>query len=195
MTGFDFKKWCSENGLKQSTMETLEKNDLDSEDALKLVHADDVATLDLTLGQRKLFMQALTLLNGTDPAHKPEEKQSSESAPVTTKTLAHDGGLEDLLKKIGGISKDDPLVTLGATGQPFSTPLEKVDNNPQVFLGTQHQPETKKEGETKPLLIPDFISTATYNGSVEDEQEIGGFADARIVLRAPRSKRKQAQIR
>ena len=175
-------------------METLEKNDLDSEDALKLVQADDVATLDLTLGQRKLFMQALTLLNGTDPAHKPEEKQSSESSPVTTKTLAHDGGLEDLLKKIGGISMDDPLVTLGATGQAFSTPLERVDNNPQVFLGTQHQPQTKKEGETKPLLIPDFISTATYNGSVEDEQEIGGSADAQIVLRAPRSKPKLDNI-
>lgn len=58
MTGFDFKKWCSENGLKQSTMETLEKNDLDSKDAFKLVHADDVATLDLTLRQRELFMQA-----------------------------------------------------------------------------------------------------------------------------------------
>ena len=46
MTGFNFKKWFSENGLKQSTMETLEKNDLDSEDALKLVHADGVAMLD-----------------------------------------------------------------------------------------------------------------------------------------------------
>ena len=80
MTGFDSKKWCSENGLKHSTMETSEKNDLDSEDALKLVHADDVATLHLNLGQRKLLMQALTLLNGTDPARKPEEKQSSESA-------------------------------------------------------------------------------------------------------------------
>ena len=37
MTGFDFKKWCSENGLKQSTVESLEKNDLDSEEVLKLV--------------------------------------------------------------------------------------------------------------------------------------------------------------
>ena len=194
MTGFDFKKWCSENGLKQSTVESLEKNDLDSEEALNLVQADDVATLDLTLGQRKLFMQALKLLSGTNPDQKPEEKHSSESTPVTTKSLANDGGLEDLLKKIGGISMDDPLVTLGATGQPFSTPLERVDNNPQVFLGTQHQPQSKKEGETKPLLIPDFISTATYNGSVEDEQEIGGSADARIVLRAPRSKPKLENI-
>ena len=85
---------------------------------------------------------------------------------------------------------DDPLVTLGATEQPSSMPLEWVDTNPQVFLGTQHQPQSKKEGETKPLLIPDFMSTAAYNGSVEDEQEIGGSVDARIVLRASRSKPK-----
>ena len=41
----------------ENTMEALEKSNLDSEDALKLVHADDVATLDLNLRQRKLFMQ------------------------------------------------------------------------------------------------------------------------------------------
>ena len=59
-----------------------------------------------------------------------------------------------------------------------------------MFLGTQHQAQSKKDGETKPLLIPDFISTANYDGSIEDEQEIGGSACAQIVLRAPRSKRK-----
>ena len=58
-----------------------------------------------------------------------------------------------MLKKVDGISMDDPLLTLGATGQPFSGPLERVDNNPQVFLETQHQAQSKKEGETKPLLI------------------------------------------
>ena len=42
MTGFDFKKWCSENGLKQSTVESLEKNDLDSEEALKLVNKQKI---------------------------------------------------------------------------------------------------------------------------------------------------------
>ena len=74
---------------------------------------------------------------------------------------------------------------LGVTGQPLSMPLERVDNNPQVFLGTQHQPQSKKEGETKPLLIPDFISIATYNG---------GSADAPNVLHAPRSKPKLDNI-
>ena len=178
MSSFDFKRWCSDNGLKKRTIETLTNNDLDSHDALKLVHADDVGTLDLTLGQRRLFMQALNLLNGNDQDQKIKEKHQSESTPVTTKSLANDDGLEDLLKKIGGFSMDDPLLKLGVTEQPFPVPLERVDNNPQVFLGTQHQAQYKKEGETKPLLIPDFISTANYDGSIEDEQDIGGSTGA-----------------
>ena len=100
-------------------------------------------------------MQALNLLNGNDQDQKTEEKHPSESTPVTTKSLANDGGLEDLLKKIGGISMDDPLLKLGATEQPFPVLLERDDNNPQMFLGTQHQAQSKEEGETKPLLIPD----------------------------------------
>ena len=135
-------------------------------------------------------MQALNLQNGNDHDHKTEAKHPSESTLVTTKSLANDSGLEDRLKKIGDISMDDKLLTLGATEQPLSVPLERVDNNPQVFLGTQHQAQSKKEGETEPLLIPDFKGTATYDGSVEDEQEIGGSPGARIVLRAPRSKPK-----
>ena len=112
MSSFNLKKWCSDNGLKESTIETLRNNDLDSQDALKLFHADDVGMLDLTLGQRRLFMQALNLLNGNDQDQKTEEKHQSESTPVTTKSPANDGGLEDLLKKIGGISMDDPLLRL-----------------------------------------------------------------------------------
>ena len=76
-------------------------------------------------------MQALNLLNGNDQDHKTEEKHPSESTTVTTKLLGNDGGLEDLLKKIGGISMDDPLLRLATTEQPFSVPLERVDNNLQ----------------------------------------------------------------
>ena len=98
----------------------------------------------------------------------------SKGTAVTTKSLANDGGLKDLLKKMGRISMDDPLLKLRATGRPFSRPLKRVDNS----AGIQHQAQSKKEGETKPFLIPDFKSTATYDGSVEDEQKIGGSADA-----------------
>ena len=67
---------------------------------------------------------------------------------------------------------------------PFA---ERIDNNPQVFLGINQA--QNKVGE-KPLLIPDFVSTAIYNSSSDDEQEIGSSSDARIILRAPRSKPK-----
>ena len=93
-----------------------------------------------------------------------------KTMPVTTKTLVSNDSLEELLKKIGGVSLDDLLVMCGATEQPLSMPLERVENNLQVFLGVQD----KKGGETKPFLIPDIVSTATYDGSVEDVQEIGG---------------------
>lgn len=65
------------------------------------------------------------------------DTKPTETTPVTTKTLASDGGLEEPLKKIGGVSLDDLLVMLRATEQPLSVPLERVDTNPQVFLGVQ----------------------------------------------------------
>ena len=69
--------------------------------------------------------------------------------PVTTKTLASNGGLEELLKKIAGASLDHQPVTRRATEQPLSVPLERVDKNLQVFLGIQD----KKGDEIKPFRL------------------------------------------
>ena len=133
-------------------------------------------------------------MKGAEKIPKAGETKPIETASVTTKTLASDGALEELLRKIVGVSLDDLLVTLGvalgATEQPLSMPLERVDNKPHVFRGVQD----KKGGEAKPFLIPDSVSTATYEGSAEDEQEIGGSTDARIILRAARSKTKLENI-
>lgn len=86
---------------------------------------------------------------------------------------------------------DDPLYTLGATEQvPLSVaPLGRLDQDPQVFLGAS----TKKGGE-KPLLIPDFVNMGTYDGSTEEEQELGSTLGARIVIRAAKSKPKLENI-
>ena len=65
------------------------------------------------------------------------EKRPIETTPVTTKTLASHGGIEELLKKSAGVSLDDPPVTRGATEQPLFVPLERADNNLQVFLGIE----------------------------------------------------------
>ena len=99
MTRFDFKTWCSDHGLKQKTIDKLGKSDLDSQEALKLVHADDIAALDLTLGQRKLLLHALAELSGAEKVLKAGETKPIETASVTTKTLASDGRLKELLKR------------------------------------------------------------------------------------------------
>ena len=72
---------------------------MDSQEALKLVYADDIATLDLTLGQKKLLLPALAEPNSAEKIPKTGETKPIETTPVTTKTLASDGGLEELLKK------------------------------------------------------------------------------------------------
>ena len=118
MTSFDFKTWCSDHGLKQKTIVKQWKSDLDSQEASKLVHADDIATLDLTLGQKKLLLHALAELNSAEKI--PGETKPIETTPVTAKKLASDGGFEELLKKNEKISLNDPLVTLRATKQPLS---------------------------------------------------------------------------
>lgn len=121
------------------------------------------------------------------------EQNFSKTTPIITKSLANNGSFEDLLKKITGISVDCLLVMPRATVKLFCVSLKRVNNNLQGFLGTQHQAQTKG-WETKPFLIPDFVNTANYNGSIEDKQAIRGSSDAHIVLQAPRSKPKLENI-
>ena len=87
MTSFDFKTWCSDHGLKQKTIDELGKSNLDSQEALKLVRVGNIATLDLTLGQKKLLLHALAELNGAEKIPKAGETKPIKTTPVTTKTL------------------------------------------------------------------------------------------------------------
>jgi len=121
---------------------------------------------------------------------------------VTTKSLAKDGGQEEILKKIEGTgSLGDSLLAFGTAGlsglgksqatRQNSSSLSRLDNDPQVFLGRQQKAGTK-QGE-KPLLIPDFVHLGTYDNS-EEEQEIGNNASgANIILRAAKGKQKLEQ--
>ena len=94
----------------------LKKEDLDSEDALKLLMAKDVEDLKLMVGQKRLLAAALTMLKA--PSVKPDVAE-----PVTTKSLAKDGGLDKILKKIERASSlEDLLLALGST-EPFINPL------------------------------------------------------------------------
>ena len=131
----------------------------------------------MTIGQEKLLRKAI---DGLIPRTTAVE---SEGKPVTTKSLAQDGGLEELLKQIKGVgSLDYSLLTLGATGQTVSDPIQRMDSNPQVFLGNAQQ----KKGGEKPLLIPDLVSTLYNDSTCEEEHDLGGPFGAKIVFRAAR---------
>lgn len=152
------------------------------------MNADDIAILELTLRQSKLLLHAFGKLNSTGKDEKSEKRRANKTTLMTTKSLSQDASLNELLKKIRGVSLDDLLMTLGTTEQPFTAPLEMVDNKTQVFLGTQQQACAKKEKEAKFSLLPDFVNTGAYDRSSDKEQEIGEPIGARIEVCATRSK-------
>lgn len=131
-----------------------------------------------------------------------KETTSDETTPVTTKTVAKDGGLEEILKKIDEIGTlENSILALlttdfsGSGKSPAtlnSTTLSRLDNDQHVFLGRQQKAGTK-QGE-KPLLIPDFVNLGTYAIS-EEEQEIGNNSSrGKTVLRAGKGKPKLEQM-
>lgn len=155
-TPFDFQSWCDTNGLKKETAELLNKQVINTKDVLVLITESDVAKLEMTLGQRKLLAKALGELQNDSSTTLIDPE------PVTTKSLAKNGGLDEILKKIEGIvSIDDPLLTPGDT----ETPLLRLDNNPQVYLGA-----TAKGGE-KPLLDSVFVDVNNLSSNDEENDK------------------------
>jgi len=119
------------------------------------------------------------------------------SHPITTKSLASNGGLEEILKKIESAgSLEESLLALGSTDFSSTKPLAlttstlpRLNNDPHVFLGLQQKETTAKQGE-KRLLIPDYVNLGTYDKR-EKEQEIGNNSSgAKIVIRSARGKPK-----
>lgn len=87
MANFDFKTWYKNSDLKEATVESLQTEDLDTEDALKLLQGNDLEKLGLTGGQKQGLEAALRKLkHETKVEGKLSDMTGSE--PVTTKSLA-----------------------------------------------------------------------------------------------------------
>ena len=155
----------------------------------------------LSIGQKRALEAALKKLR-KDVNEKPSlGDATSASNPITTKSLASDGGLEEILKKIESAGLlDESLLALGSTDFPSAKPpalntstLPRLDNDLHVFFGLQQKGTSAKQGE-KPLLIPDFVNLGTYDNR-EDEQEIGNNSSgAKIVIRSARGKPKLEHV-
>ena len=81
---FQIDTWAAKHGPTQKTVKVLRKEDLTSQEALCLLDNDNIDSLGLSLGQRKIFKKSLESLSGlangvTSPAHDnpPNTKDSS----------------------------------------------------------------------------------------------------------------------
>ena len=130
-------------------------------------------------------------MNSAEKIPKAGETKPIETTPVTTKTLASDGGLEELLKKDRRSFIKWPACHARSYRTDIVSAPREAWQHPRVFLVVQD----KKGGETKPFLFPTLLALkTTMDPLVEDEQEIFGSKHACIILRGPRSKPKLGNI-
>lgn len=170
MASFDFNKWCTATQLKEANADALKKEHIDCEEALKLLTVKDVEELGLSVGQERVLEAALKKLKLGEQA-KPELKDVTDL--ITTKSLAKNGGLEGILKKIEGAgSLEDSLLAIGSTdhSSTLSSTLPRLDNDPHVFLGRQLKAIGTKQSE-EPLLIPEFVKLGTYDSRKSKRSE------------------------
>ena len=81
-------------------MDILKKEDLDTKKALQLLTPMNLENLGLSIGQKCVLEAALKKLQ-KDVNEKPSPGDATGvSDPITTKSLASDGGLEEILNKI-----------------------------------------------------------------------------------------------
>ena len=81
-------------------MDILKKEDLDTKKVLQLLTPMNLENLGLSVGQKWVLEAALKKLQ-KDVNKKPSPGDATGlSDPVTTKSLASHGGLEEILKKI-----------------------------------------------------------------------------------------------
>ena len=100
MASFNFDMWWTATKLTEASVDILKKEDLDTKKALQLLTPMNLENLGLSIGQKWVLEAALKKLQ-KDVNKKPSPGDATgASDPMTTKSLASDGGLEEILKKI-----------------------------------------------------------------------------------------------
>ena len=190
MASFNFDMWWTATKLTEASVDILKKEDLDTKKALQLFTPMNLENLGLSIGQKCVLEAALKKLQ-KDVNKKPSPGDATgASDPMTTKSLASDGGLEEILKKIWSAGTDFSSTKPVALN---TSTLPRLDKDPHVFLGLQQKGTSTKQGE-KPLLIPDFVNQGTYD-NCKEEQETGNNSNgAKIVICSARGKPKLEHV-
>ena len=133
---FQIDTWAAKHSLTQKTVKVLRKEDLASQDALCLLDNDEINSLGLSLGQRKIFKKSLESLSGptngvTSPArdNPPNTNTTAASASATT---IRDIRNQNILKDAGNnLDFIIPQLSLGAHTLNETTPYKS---------GSRHEP-------------------------------------------------------
>ena len=142
MASFNFDTWCTATKLTETSVDILNKEDLDTEEALQLLTPTDLEKLGLSIGQNCILEAVLKKLQKVVNEKPSPGDATGASDPITTKSLASDGGLEEILKKIESAgSLGESLLDLGSTDFSSAKPpalntstLSRLDNDLHVFL-------------------------------------------------------------
>ena len=168
MDTYNFDQWCSNAKLSKKTIDLLIDQELTEGELLIELSELDIASFDISLGQKKALTRGIRILKA--PGDRCPPAEDIPGKPVTNEDLKKDGDLNQLLQEISSADQ-----TLGAAAAKTST--NDAWLSPQLSKG-------------KPLTIPDFISTV-YMATENDEQVLActeGGADLKLVMQKAKTK-------
>nr|KAG5705281.1 hypothetical protein BaRGS_010732 [Batillaria attramentaria] len=118
--GFIFRDWIKESGLNETTMAALRKEDLTARQALLLLTPEDITSLGLTLGQRKMLEVAIGRIKQADAPPRPARTAPGDYADLSAPTQTGNNS-----GKSASFTKEPPYQ------QPTALPRERVYYNQQ----------------------------------------------------------------
>ena len=173
MADFSFENWASDSGLSEATVGTLEKEEANSLDSLLALNKEHMQLLNLPVGQLALLMKAVEALQKP----KMETEPTLETEPISTKTLAANKELNELLGQLKDTHLSDIL-------HQHQSP-DYVD----PALMTAHSGEHHMHS-IKPLLIPDFVIDIKKGLYEEDEEDwLTTKSGAKLSLKLSKKKK------
>ena len=186
---FNFEEWCTSNGLTKKTFQALQKEDIVTENLLSTLTEGDMATLGVTLGQRKALRTAIKNIQknftSQDSVAELQQALSNEvddgclnsSRKITLADIRNGAALADAGKHFHELFLSDSL-----QNQPPSSSLPTTHAehfaclDPRLTL-------TIKAHKKKAAHITDFLTERTKKRRQSQKKELIVDTEQRLVVR------------
>ena len=164
-TEFDFNAWAAKYGLVESKVQKPKTEGLNIEQSLQAVLDTDIVDLGFNIGQKALLRKAGATLQ--KPAKLDPHKLALDDAAASTKTLAKDKSINELLS-----SMENELL-------PGVLTMSTKDT---TYLGAGYRYDCSIVKTKKAHRIPDFVTTNLNVFEEERMEEIGSCKGGKIMI-------------